>query len=340
LDRFSFVYVALSWMAALAALALYSFSSRLSNWKPRLLAGLAAALIAPIPIILLAPALLGGPIGGLDPEVQRLWVDAVKEFRPLLPFSEGSLSSGYVFLLGPSWLALAYAVNGLRKQASPHWNMCLVGAIGGAIFIAATMEHVRAFSFAQVMAIPSWTLLALAGLRLAPAGWNMAARAAWRSLAFSLAVMGPFLLAGLMLKIEGPKPKAANVDPCRWDLLGRHIAAMRMAPENTIIMTYVFSGPELSYFSGYRAVGTPYHRNAAGIIDTIYALDDRSGRKLQEVAAKRGLGLLALCAASPEQTNGRLSFAARLLAGEGPDWLEPLTLPAPLAADMALLRLR
>jgi hypothetical protein len=341
LDRFSFIYVALAWMAALAALALSKLDRRLFGWPARLGAGVAVLALMPLPVLLLAPELFGGPIGGLDPELKRLWLDGIMEFRPLLPVEAGKLSGGYIFLLGPAWLGLGYALLGLRKEFSPHWNLCLVNAVGGAIFILATMEHVRAFSFAQLMTLPAWTLLAMKGLAIAPQGWRLAPRALGRAAAFSLVLLGPALIAGLLARFQEPKAQTPIIDPCRWDQLGRHIKeAMPASGDRRIIMTYVFSGPELSYFSGYQAVGTPYHRNGAGILDAIHALDDASGQTMRQVAAQRGVSLVAVCRSSPEQVSASRAFAASLLAANTPEWLEALPLPPGLEADMALFRLR
>ena len=83
----------------------------------------------------------------------------------------------------------------------------------------------------------------------------------------------------------------------------------------------------------HRVVGSPYHRNSAGILDShaiFTAPDDAEARRLM---AARSIDLVAVCgqpkvAAFFEGETDGPSFHRRLREGAQPAWLRPLDFPA------------
>ena len=74
-------------------------------------------------------------------------------------------------------------------------------------------------------------------------------------------------------------------------------------PQN--ILNFNYSGPELLYRSHHNVVATPYHRNTAGIADTIRFLRGKSDGPAKALAQKRQIDLALICPADPEASNYR-----------------------------------
>jgi hypothetical protein len=105
-------------------------------------------------------------------------------------------------------------------------------------------------------------------------------------------------------------------------------------------MTYVFDGPELLYRTRHRVVGTPYHRNGAGILDTHDFFAARDAEVARRIAARRGIELVLLCPSGSERLfhtrEGEVTLLDRLATGAAPAWLRPLALPPRLAEQYLL----
>jgi hypothetical protein len=107
----------------------------------------------------------------------------------------------------------------------------------------------------------------------------------------------------------------------------RPIAAL---PQATIL-TFIDLGPRLIAVTPHRAIAGPYHRNQRAILDIHHAFRG-SAATAHEVMVRHGATLLLICPGMSESTIYRAQspdgFYARLVAGQVPDWLEPVALPA------------
>ena len=90
-------------------------------------------------------------------------------------------------------------------------------------------------------------------------------------------------------------------------------------------------------------IATPYHRNTAGIVDTVQflgAIDDDGPKNLVK---KRNIDLVLICPGDPEADNyrrpeGAATLLMRLEAGRPPPWLKTIALPAPLSRKFKLFQ--
>jgi hypothetical protein len=107
------------------------------------------------------------------------------------------------------------------------------------------------------------------------------------------------------------------------------------------ILTDTNWGPEILYRTRHETIGSPYHRNWRGILDTydiMKAVNDDEARKLIN---NRGIELILLCFNSPEfgdssKSAGENEFYRRLFRNECPNWLKTMELPAELSASFKL----
>ncbi len=83
-------------------------------------------------------------------------------------------------------------------------------------------------------------------------------------------------------------------------------------------------------------VATLHHRNAAGVLDGIRILGSADETKSRRLARRRGIDLMVLCPGS--RADGSLTpggiqgtLYERLVSGDPPAWIRPLSAPQGLA---------
>jgi hypothetical protein len=85
-----------------------------------------------------------------------------------------------------------------------------------------------------------------------------------------------------------------------------------------------------------RVVGGPYHRGESAFADTFALFHATTAEAARAVLERREAAFVMVCRGyAPEGRRG--AFARRLLEGDLPDWLSPVTLPASLAERIVLL---
>ncbi len=110
-----------------------------------------------------------------------------------------------------------------------------------------------------------------------------------------------------------------------------------------IIATHVDFGPELLYRTEHAVVGTPYHRNTRGILDTYRIFSATEDSESKSLLDARGIELVLLCPSPREallytsQAQGTTLYE-RLLDERVPAWMQPVVLPEALAARFRLYR--
>ena len=100
-----------------------------------------------------------------------------------------------------------------------------------------------------------------------------------------------------------------------------------------IIATHVDFGPELLYRTDHAVVGTPYHRNGRGILDTYRIFSASDSAESKRLLDARGIELVLLCPSPREEvlydfSSDSSTFYSRLRGAQLPDWLRPITLSA------------
>ena len=107
------------------------------------------------------------------------------------------------------------------------------------------------------------------------------------------------------------------------------------------ILAHVDFGPEILYLTQHEVIGTPYHRNGPGILDTYDIMTADMDEKALEIIQKRGIDLILLCPKSSEsgvylKSEQTSTFYKRLREDTIPNWLRKVELPSDLSSSFLL----
>ncbi len=299
-DRLSIVHVAASATAAALWLAL----ARVRKHRgPALLAGGAGAAAL---LLIAFPGLVSGPYGGLDPRVASLYLARVGEVQPVLDPDRIALYFGLA-LIAVAWLACRLRTAPAGPRSGPR--LYLLGA--SLLFLALGLWQARWAGYTGVLAVPAaCDLLRALWLRLANPGAKLAAAL--------LLALSPILAAGVAMRLHAPGPPAVA---CDYHAAARHLATIE-GPHR--VMTSLFYGSAILFHSPHAVVGTAYHRNRDGILDSIDFFHAPTADAARAIARRRGLTLVLYCPGASEAGDFRFP------GPRPPDWLQPLALPASL----------
>lgn len=258
----------------------------------------------------------------VDPVVKEVLFENNSEWLPLFSldlFMNGSLignlSSGLIMIL---LIGLSFHKSSTRTQ---HLMLLLV-ILALIYIILALIAGLRWAPYVQLLAIPPTVYFidrVLRG-RISPLAWQFSA---------ILLVLGPTLLAVLIVVINtvvlNYDVKKLVGDGCPWYRSGELFDEVPAAIESSsIILSNVFAGPEIAWFTGLRVVAGPYHVEASPIIDTQKALLSADFRAMREVVGRRGIDYVLVCTSKGGQAP-RNSIYERLRVGNDlPPWLRLL----------------
>lgn len=323
-DALSPVHVAvLVWTGAGCALIL----PRLRNRPPMLsLVTLAALGLGALAIAgLAAPQCLSGDaFAELDPLVRKVWLGSVREGLPV--WRQGLVLGGTMVLVPLIGLVACWRLwRGSRDAATRDWWLDMGLLLAGATLVGWMVARASGVAclFAAVPA--AWQLEDLF------VRWQ-ADRLLWRRIARvggMIALLLPGGVIGMAQAIIAPPEPAAraSTQACDFPAL---VPAMATMPRATVLAGLDI-GPTLLVTTGHTVVATAHHRASAAMRDELVAfLGPDVGARA--VMAKRGVTLVAVCAAGSEsRVYARIApdgFMAHLIAGKAPDWLEPVAVPA------------
>jgi hypothetical protein len=272
--------------------------------------------------LVLDPACLHGPLGGVDPRIKPIWLDHVSEMQPMLSVmmdrrSEFGVCSLVLIALGAaSWLWLGRR----RDGRTPAW--ALLGAMLAA-GTAAALGADRLTHYADWFALP---LIAAALGDLTRRYWNGNPVPA---VALVILTSQLVLIAALGFVPGWQRPASktttaaeAGPSPCAdiaaYGMLGRLPPGLVLAEINL--------GPRVLAESRSSVMAAPYHRMSFGILAAHHALaalpgeDERATRAL-------GAGYVLDCPTQSAQHANLAgeSLQARLDRWEVPAWLEPMS---------------
>jgi len=272
------------------------------------------------------PQCLGRP-EGVSPELQRNWLDNVREAKPIYkhPFR-----LGFPIAALPIVGLVGVIVGTLRARGTK----ALIGWTAVALFVAfATamlLWQVRAGPAAQLLAVPGATLLGWIVLPWLLNHRLMAVRVGGTVAGF-LIVSG--LFAGLIIKylpVDRPNAYTKRVNRSTGNCVRYTVLkALDRYPPQTIF-TFTDLGPRLITVTHHDAVAGPYHRNGDAILDVQHAFG-RSADEAHAIIRRHRATMLMVCPNHSESTNYRArnpgGFYDQLAHGEVPAWLTPLPLP-------------
>lgn len=304
-DTYSLFYAALL-VAGGAGLAAISVLPRHRFAALGLLALLLAALAA-----LVDPLCLAGPYGGMDMQLRLIFLARINEARSAWDFA-GFAPSEFV---GGFVYACVLLTGGFF--APPGRARGVLLAFAGAALIT-SLWQVRAVPFAIFFALPGFAA-ALARL------WHR--RALGLALALLLGNQAALAFAGVA--IEGRTRHdariaafAAQVACAAPDAVG----LLNAQPPGRVA-AFVDQGPAILVYTKDSVIAGPYHRDAAGILDT-YRLFTAPQARARALLRARGISYVMVCTAAPDwgfyRAHGHDGLAMVLGSGHAPAWLAPL----------------
>ena len=318
------------WLSAMAAAG--AIAVTLAWWSPastlqRVMAAAVAGLALAAAFIWAWPDCLGR-LEGADPELERLWLDRVREAMPV--WRHGVRTAALIVTLPVAGL-IGYALMLWIDRGDPLRRVLWASIALPALLAAALlMWQTRAGPAAQLLSIPGATALVWAVFAWAAGRRLMIVRIAAIVLAFGIVSgIATFSLARLFPEPVSNYRRSVNLANSRCPTL----AALRPVARQPRgrVLTFVDLGPRLITVTHHDAIAGPYHRNARQIIDVMRAWRGDVANAAATVQRYR-IDYVLICPNLSESTIYRAEtpngFYAQLNAGKAPGWLRPVPLPA------------
>ena len=300
----------------------------LRSWPLRLIAGATAGAILAAAFALAWPNCLGR-LEGVSPELQRMWLDNVREARPIYTHDWGVIVSVVALPLAG---LVGYGLMLWQRRRDPD-ALLSIGAVAALALLATLLLlwQSRTGPAAQLLSIPGVTALAWLLIMKAQALNNSILRVA--------GTVGAFLLvSGLALQFAVRSLPSARNDSPRMRAVGQAngkcptLAALHpiaRVPKG-YVLTFLDLSPRLITVTHHSAVAGPYHRNQAAILDVMRSFRG-TPEQARQIIARRGIDYVLICPNLSESTLYRSAapkgFYVQLADGKIPAWLEPIQLP-------------
>lgn len=272
-----------------------------------------------------SPACLKPPFAGLDPLVREFWYERVLEGQPFWRLEQ--LTAVPVLLQLLAGMAASVALWQRSRDWLRQWWGDYSLLLGAAIALSLLVWRSSAFA-AVIAAIPiGWlTGRLLARLRHVTRPGQKLASAAM--IALVLMPSAPVVLARRALPVGGNEITTLRTSQCRVDEQARKLAGLAPAT----IFAPLDIGPAILVSTGHSVVATGHHRAERAMHDVIAAFSGSPDAARQIIARHRAT-YLAMCTDLVEAQVYAMdrpgSFAAALIKGRAPDWLEPVPIPGP-----------
>jgi asparagine N-glycosylation enzyme membrane subunit Stt3 len=241
------------------------------------------------------PGLLEGPQAAVNPAIEPIWLDHVRELQPLWP-SDGESLGTFLLYLGAGLVCLPLAaVRAWRcwQRGEAFLGWAAVAVLLGVYFTLSLMA-LRFASFAGVLvAVVSAEAIGLVRDWLGRVPGSIWRKAAW---------IGATLTLSVGFTVGGGVVAAANVDPATVNassVLGcsrEAYAALDAASEpGDVVFAHINLGPEILYRTHASVVAGPYHRNDDGILDLHAFFASADEGVSRGIAEERGGRFVLFC---------------------------------------------
>jgi hypothetical protein len=331
-DTYSGFYAALGLAGGCGLAAIASWPS-LTNTRARratafITLGLALVALAAA----INPSCLKGPYAAIDPRLGAIWFSRISEVQSpfaLAPQEPGNFLAGYCYAV----LAAMGAIAASFLVARSERRATLTVAAFAVAALAVTSFEVRGLAFAQMYALPA--LAAFVVIAVTRFHLSKAVGAVTMIVALFAASDASFALAGHAIQTSLPKNRQFDAVQDSWMdacLAKKDFAALASLPAGRVL-GLVDQGPYILLYTQHSAVGGPYHRDAAGILDT-YAAFTGTAAQSAAIIARRGIDYVAICKPAPDYAFYREHDAGKgvlslLAGGQKIAWLEPVVPTAP-----------
>lgn len=337
LDSYSGFYLVVSgiaffWMAAVAAATmLWPMFIRL------LIAGVVGAALA-LFLLWFSPAFALGPLGGVSPRIYELIFAHISEGISLVQYiatDPRNLVTGLYPLLGA--IVCYYFLTKADKQSLPRWGLLfLLLLVANGLMLFYQLRFVVMASFLGIVPMTAmgreiWLKInascAIHRKRLAKVVALFALGPLFSVVAPAVVEGKPLLAGTIFFPTQQPR-----MDHCLNMVVGQLLSdpAWFGAKQRTIMNT-ISEGSALLLMTPHAVMSAPYHRNVVGIESSLDFFSATEDLKAKEILQRSGSDLVVLCASVPSiyrsKEQGKLSLAQRLVMGQGPTWLEPVSFP-------------
>jgi len=277
--------------------------------------------------VLIGPACLHGPYAAVDARLGPIWLSGVAEDQS--PFAMGLMApgdfvGGYVYcaLAAAATLAAIFLVSAQHRAA-----MAVLGAIALTAFVIASLQ-MRGIAFALLFATPGVVVVATWALEHVRLGRTASMLATFAA----VLVSSDATYAALGQQIQKSLPPAQQYTPvqqkwmqaCTAPKAFRELARL---PQGHVA-TFVDMGPMVLAYTPHDTMAGPYHRNAAGILDT-YGIFAGSAAEQRATLKRRAVNYVVICSPAPDYKEwGAMARSDSLLKrdarGQVEFWLEPV----------------
>ena len=304
----------------------------------------AAGGIGVLILLALFPQLLAGPLAGVDPRIMQIWDAHVTENASLLPRNL-KMAGKFLLLIGAVGPCLVYvAIVAWRRRNDPDSLPWTFLSILIAVYFALALELVRVAPFAEIASVPVLTVITARLGTWSEHRKNRLFRLLATGATAFLAMFGSVVAGTWLLTISAAASPRHHEPQCRLT----HIAPLLNDPAGLgakplVIGALIDRGPEILYRTRDLVVGTPYHRNGAGIWDSYRLFAAPKNAESRAIINRRGIDLLLICPSSAEKLfftrqTGKDSLYTRLLDGKTPDWLAQVPIEPDRADGYRLYR--
>jgi len=297
-------------------------------------AGMAALALA---IYICFPKFYHGPIIDVDPRVIHIYVSNINELRPLLSML-GPLVIP-VQLIGSAVVCFPLLIYLLLKRTyCNNWKGWSFISISSVVFILLSFYQIRWSVYAQTLLIISMTLLMVLIRERGPkTGFLKTVKNVFVVLIFC----SGFMFLGLLADAIAGNSKRNNQQVSLVQICEYLSEDEEWQERSFRILAHVDFGPEILYRTQHEVIGTPYHRNGPGILDTYDIMTADTDEKALEIIRKRGIDVILLCPKSSEssvysKSEQTSTFYRRLNEDTIPNWLRKVELPSDLSSSFLL----
>ncbi|HSM59471.1 MAG TPA: hypothetical protein VK849_01685, partial [Longimicrobiales bacterium] len=278
------------------------------------------------------PRFFGGPMVDVDPELKRTWLPFLTEFQPFL-VPRGLSDVGRILAyLGTALLACGVVAHGLREdRRTPRFDVWVLLGGGLLAFVPLGIRWVRFVMYAEMLGVLGTMFLLARVLSALEARYAPPRLGVLRVVATAGLLTGP-LLAGALVMVAGGgggarlrEAAATQTQGCSVEALVSTLAdPSGLGDRPRTVLAHVDLGPVLLYRTPHSVIATPYHRNAAGILDARRIFEETDPGAARRLMAARAVDVVVTCGVEePPGEPTRPSFAALLRSGSAPGWLSP-----------------
>ena len=308
----------------------------------RVLFALTGTAVIALMTFLWFPDFYHGPFADVDPRIIPIWLSKVAEVQPL--FSESVALTIPVQLIISFVLSISFLFYlKLGKRCKENRDVWIFIFFAALIFFLISLYQVRWAAYTQILLlIPMTVLMVILREMGSRAGFLRTLKNAFILFVFCMGFLIIGLLADVIFKKSGSEKNREEVSLIR---MCKYLnETEKWQQRNYHILTDIHFGAEILYRTQHEVIGTPYHRNGQGILDTYEIMTAETDEKALEIIQKRGVDLILLCPKSSESVvyskmEQIFTFYQRLLENKIPNWLRMVELPSELSSSFLLFEI-